>query len=65
MHLKPRNPRRDRLVNEPLAVYSYFQIGETVHTYLYNMNTVNTITSTPVVVIVNAYHNLIKLANAT
>uniref|UniRef100_A0A8C6YBI7 Sodium/potassium-transporting ATPase subunit alpha n=1 Tax=Naja naja TaxID=35670 RepID=A0A8C6YBI7_NAJNA len=27
MHLKPRNPRRDRLVNEPLAVYSYFQIG--------------------------------------
>lgn len=30
MHLKPRNPRRDRLVNEALAVYSYFQIGETV-----------------------------------
>lgn len=29
MHLKPRNPRRDRLVNEALAVYSYFQIGET------------------------------------
>lgn len=28
MHLKPRNPRRDRLVNEPLAAYSYFQIGE-------------------------------------
>uniref|UniRef100_A0A669BP06 Sodium/potassium-transporting ATPase subunit alpha n=1 Tax=Oreochromis niloticus TaxID=8128 RepID=A0A669BP06_ORENI len=27
MHLKPRNPRRDRLVNEALAVYSYFQIG--------------------------------------
>ncbi|XP_058716035.1 potassium-transporting ATPase alpha chain 1 isoform X2 [Poecile atricapillus] len=27
MHLKPRNPRRDRLVNEPLAAYSYFQIG--------------------------------------
>ncbi|XP_066428719.1 potassium-transporting ATPase alpha chain 1 isoform X1 [Eleutherodactylus coqui] len=27
MHLKPRNPRRDRLVNESLAVYSYFQIG--------------------------------------
>lgn len=27
MHLKPRNPRQDRLVNEPLAVYSYFQIG--------------------------------------
>ncbi|XP_042339131.1 potassium-transporting ATPase alpha chain 1-like, partial [Plectropomus leopardus] len=26
MHLKPRNPRRDRLVNEALAVYSYFQI---------------------------------------
>jgi len=29
MHLKPRNPRRDRLVNEPLAAYSYFQIGRT------------------------------------
>uniref|UniRef100_A0A670IIF8 H(+)/K(+)-exchanging ATPase n=1 Tax=Podarcis muralis TaxID=64176 RepID=A0A670IIF8_PODMU len=28
MHLKPRNPRRDRLVNEALAVYSYFQIDE-------------------------------------
>ncbi|XP_075462193.1 potassium-transporting ATPase alpha chain 1 [Ascaphus truei] len=27
MHLKPRNPRKDRLVNEALAVYSYFQIG--------------------------------------
>ncbi|XP_041329005.1 potassium-transporting ATPase alpha chain 1-like, partial [Pyrgilauda ruficollis] len=27
MHLRPRNPRRDRLVNEPLAAYSYFQIG--------------------------------------
>uniref|UniRef100_A0A803JH68 Sodium/potassium-transporting ATPase subunit alpha n=1 Tax=Xenopus tropicalis TaxID=8364 RepID=A0A803JH68_XENTR len=27
MHLKPRNPRRDRLVNEALAVYSYFQVG--------------------------------------
>ncbi|XP_071772883.1 potassium-transporting ATPase alpha chain 1 [Centroberyx gerrardi] len=27
MHLKPRNPRRDRLVNEALAAYSYFQIG--------------------------------------
>ncbi|KAK1894775.1 Potassium-transporting ATPase alpha chain 1 [Dissostichus eleginoides] len=27
MNLKPRNPRRDRLVNESLAVYSYFQIG--------------------------------------
>ncbi|GCC42444.1 hypothetical protein chiPu_0026103, partial [Chiloscyllium punctatum] len=27
MHLKPRNPRKDRLVNEQLAVYSYFQIG--------------------------------------
>ncbi|KAJ8384478.1 hypothetical protein AAFF_G00204990 [Aldrovandia affinis] len=27
MHMKPRNPRRDRLVNEALAVYSYFQIG--------------------------------------
>ncbi|XP_039629560.1 potassium-transporting ATPase alpha chain 1 [Polypterus senegalus] len=27
MHLKPRNPKRDRLVNEALAVYSYFQIG--------------------------------------
>uniref|UniRef100_A0A8V5GTS2 Sodium/potassium-transporting ATPase subunit alpha n=1 Tax=Melopsittacus undulatus TaxID=13146 RepID=A0A8V5GTS2_MELUD len=27
MHLKPRDPRRDRLVNEPLAAYSYFQIG--------------------------------------
>uniref|UniRef100_A0A671UA17 Sodium/potassium-transporting ATPase subunit alpha n=1 Tax=Sparus aurata TaxID=8175 RepID=A0A671UA17_SPAAU len=27
MHLKPRNPRRHRLVNEALAVYSYFQIG--------------------------------------
>lgn len=28
MHLRPRNPRRDRLVNEPLAAYSYFQIGK-------------------------------------
>lgn len=28
MHLRPRNPKRDRLVNEPLAAYSYFQIGE-------------------------------------
>ena len=28
MNLKPRNPRRDRLVNEALAAYSYFQIGE-------------------------------------
>uniref|UniRef100_A0A8C7CAX7 Sodium/potassium-transporting ATPase subunit alpha n=1 Tax=Oncorhynchus kisutch TaxID=8019 RepID=A0A8C7CAX7_ONCKI len=27
MHLKPRNPRKDRLVNESLAAYSYFQIG--------------------------------------
>uniref|UniRef100_A0A674H7S8 Sodium/potassium-transporting ATPase subunit alpha n=1 Tax=Taeniopygia guttata TaxID=59729 RepID=A0A674H7S8_TAEGU len=27
MHLRPRDPRRDRLVNEPLAAYSYFQIG--------------------------------------
>ncbi|KAG3255855.1 ATPase H+/K+ transporting alpha subunit [Ictidomys tridecemlineatus] len=27
MHLRPRNPKRDRLVNEPLAAYSYFQIG--------------------------------------
>ncbi|XP_069768936.1 potassium-transporting ATPase alpha chain 1-like [Narcine bancroftii] len=27
MNLRPRNPRRDRLVNEQLAVYSYFQIG--------------------------------------
>ncbi|XP_040183060.1 potassium-transporting ATPase alpha chain 1 [Rana temporaria] len=27
MHLKPRNPRQDRLVNEALAAYSYFQIG--------------------------------------
>uniref|UniRef100_A0AAY5ERL1 Sodium/potassium-transporting ATPase subunit alpha n=1 Tax=Electrophorus electricus TaxID=8005 RepID=A0AAY5ERL1_ELEEL len=27
MHLKPRNPRKNRLVNEALAVYSYFQIG--------------------------------------
>ncbi|KAG7261346.1 hypothetical protein CRUP_002487 [Coryphaenoides rupestris] len=27
MNLKPRNPRRDRLVNEALAAYSYFQIG--------------------------------------
>ncbi|XP_010136063.1 PREDICTED: potassium-transporting ATPase alpha chain 1-like, partial [Buceros rhinoceros silvestris] len=26
MHLKPRNPRRDRLVNEPLAAYFSFQI---------------------------------------
>ncbi|XP_027489417.1 potassium-transporting ATPase alpha chain 1-like [Corapipo altera] len=37
MHLKPRNPRRDRLVNEPLAAYSYFQIGKggpgTPHTW--------------------------------
>lgn len=30
MHLKPRNPRRDRLVNEALAVYSYFQIGAAI-----------------------------------
>lgn len=28
MHLRPRNPKRDRLVNEPLAAYSYFQIGK-------------------------------------
>ncbi|XP_058864916.1 potassium-transporting ATPase alpha chain 1 [Acipenser ruthenus] len=27
MNLKPRNPRKDRLVNESLAAYSYFQIG--------------------------------------
>uniref|UniRef100_A0A4W5P1P9 Cation-transporting P-type ATPase C-terminal domain-containing protein n=1 Tax=Hucho hucho TaxID=62062 RepID=A0A4W5P1P9_9TELE len=27
MHLKPRNPRKNRLVNESLAAYSYFQIG--------------------------------------
>ncbi|XP_034408911.1 potassium-transporting ATPase alpha chain 1-like [Cyclopterus lumpus] len=27
MNLKPRNPRQHRLVNEALAVYSYFQIG--------------------------------------